>query len=141
MSDLAAELRAIPAFSDLAEPAIDWLTAHMDVLTFHEGDVLAAEGSPADRMIVMLEGETQGRKEQGPSDGRLYIARAGDVTGLLPYSRLTHYPATIRAAADCRIATLHADHFPEMLERFPALAGRLVGIMADRIRYVTRDEQ
>jgi len=141
MSDLAAELRAIPAFSDLAEPAIEWLAAHMETLSFAEGELLAAEGSPADRMIVLLEGETQGRKEQGPSEGRVYIARTGDVTGLLPYSRLTHYPTTIRAMAPTRLATLHSDHFPELVERFPALAGRLVGIMADRIRYVTRDEQ
>jgi len=141
MSDLAAELHAIPAFSDLAGDAIDWLDAHMEVLSFAEGEVLAAEGSAADRMIVLLEGELQGRKEQGPSEGRVYITRTGDVTGLLPYSRLTHYPATIRAMAPTRLATLHSSHFPEMVERFPALAGRLVGIMADRIRYVTRDEQ
>jgi signal transduction histidine kinase len=141
MSDLAAELRAIPAFSDLAGDAIDWLAAHMETLSFAEGEVLAAEGSAADRMIVLLEGELQGRKEQGPSEGRIYISRAGDVTGLLPYSRLTHYPSTIRAMAPSRLATLHSSQFPEMVERFPALAGRLVGIMADRIRYVTRDEQ
>jgi signal transduction histidine kinase len=141
MSDLAVELRAIPAFSDLAGDAIDWLAAHMEALSFAEGEVLAAEGSAADRMIVLLEGELQGRKEQGPSEGRIYITRTGDVTGLLPYSRLTHYPATIRATAPSRLATLHVSQFAEMVERFPALAGRLVGIMADRIRYVTRDEQ
>ncbi len=141
MSELAAELHLIPAFSDLPDATLDWLAEHMQVLSFREGEILAAEGSPADRMIVMLEGETQGRKEQGPSDGRIFIARAGDVTGLLPYSRLTHYPSTVRATVNCRIATLHADHFAEMVERFPALAGRLVGIMADRIRYITRDEQ
>jgi signal transduction histidine kinase len=141
MSDLAVELRAIPAFADLAGDAIDWLAAHMETLSFAEDEVLAAEGSAADRMIVLLEGELQGRKEQGPSEGRIYISRAGDVTGLLPYSRLTHYPSTIRAMVPSRLATLHSSHFPEMVERFPALAGRLVGIMADRIRYVTRDEQ
>ena len=141
MSDLAVELRTVPAFSDLAQDAIDWLAAHMETLTYAEGEVLAAEGTRADRMIVILDGETQGRKEQGPRDGTFYIARKGDVTGLLPYSRLTTYPATVRASAPTRLAALHADFFPEMIERFPALAGRLVGIMADRIRYVTRDEQ
>jgi signal transduction histidine kinase len=141
MSDLAAELRAVPAFSDLPQDAIDWLAAHMETLSFAEGEVLAAEGAPADRMIVLLEGESQGRREQGPTDGRFYITRKGEVTGLLPYSRLTHYPATVRATMPTRLAALHADFFPEMIERFPMLAGRLVGIMADRIRYVTRDEQ
>jgi signal transduction histidine kinase len=43
--------------------------------------------------------------------------------------------------APTRVATLHSSHFPELIERFPDLAARLVGIMADRIRYATRDEQ
>ena len=129
MSDLSSELRGVPAFSDLNEATIEWLAAHMDTLSFGEGEVLVAEGSPADDMIVVLEGELQGRSD------------AGAVTGLLPFSRLTHYPATVRAMAPCRVARLHKDHFPELVERFPALAGLLVGIMADRIRYNTRDEQ
>ena len=107
-----------------------------------EGEVLAAEGSPADRMIVLLEGELQGRSEQAAGDGRVFITRTGDVTGMLPYSRLTHFPDARFAPWRPRASPLCIkDHFPEMVERFPELAGRLVGIMADRIRYVTRDEQ
>jgi signal transduction histidine kinase len=141
MTDLATELRQVPSFSDLAQPAIDWLAAHMEIQTFAEGEVLIAEGAPADRMIVLLEGELQGRSESTASDGRIFTTRSGDVTGLLPYSRLTHYPTTARAMQPARMATLHSSYFPELVERFPELAGRLVGIMADRIRYVTRDEQ
>jgi signal transduction histidine kinase len=39
------------------------------------------------------------------------------------------------------VATLHVSHFQEMIERFPDLVTRLVGIMSDRIRTTTRDEQ
>ena len=141
MSDLATALRGIPAFTGLPDPTFDWLAANMETVTIAEGEVYAVEGTPADRMLVVLEGELEGRREQGPGDGRVFITRTGEVSGLLPYSRLTHLPATVRATATSHLATLHADHFAEMVERFPALAGRLVGVMADRIRYVTRDEQ
>jgi signal transduction histidine kinase len=141
MTELAVELRSVPAFSDLAQPIIDWLAAHMEIASYREGEVLIAEGAAADRMIVLLEGELQGRSGQAASDGRIFTTRTGDVTGLLPYSRLTHYPTTVRAMQPSRLATLHSSHFTELIERFPELAGRLVGIMSDRIRYVTRDEQ
>ena len=62
------------------------------------------------------------------------------MTGLLPYSRLTHYGATSRAVLPTRIAALHRSDFPEMLQRMPLLGQRLVSIMADRIRETTRIE-
>ena len=139
--DLAAELRDSPAFAGLADPVLDWLASQMEVLSYTEGGIIAREGDPADRMSVLLEGEMQGRSEQGASDGRIFVTRTGDVSGLLPYSRLTHFPLTIRAMAPSRITTLHSSHFPELIERFPELAGRLVGVMADRIRYATREQQ
>jgi signal transduction histidine kinase len=141
MTELLVELRAIPAFAGIADDAIEWMAAHMETVAYAPGDVLAQEGSAADRMIVLLEGELQGRQEQGSADGRVYTTRSGEVSGLLPYSRLTHYPTTVRATAPTRVASLHRQFFQEMLERFPALAQRLVGIMSDRIRMVTRDEQ
>jgi signal transduction histidine kinase len=139
--DLTTDLRAIPAFAGLPDPVFDWLAAHVETASFAEGEILAREGDPADRMSILLEGEMQGRSEQSASDGRIFVIRSGDVSGLLPYSRLTRFPLTIRATLPARVATLHSSHFPELIERFPDLAARLVGIMADRIRYATRDEQ
>ena len=59
---------------------------------------------------------------------------AGHVTGLLPFSRLTHYPGTARANGASRLAALHKSYFPEMLQRLPVLQGRLVSLLADRVR-------
>ena len=42
-------------------------------------------------------------------------------TGMLPFSRMTSFPLMSRALAPTRIARLHADLFPEMLERIPKL--------------------
>jgi len=53
------------------------------------------------------------------------------VTGLLPYSRLTHYTGTSRAVLRTRVAYLHRNLIPEMLQRMPLLGQRLVSLMAD----------
>jgi signal transduction histidine kinase len=140
-SSLAQRLRAVPAFADLSEEDLTWLAARMQVVHYDAGDVVAVEGAPADRMWVLLEGETHGRREQAVGDGRTYSARAPHVTGMLPYSRLKIIPLTTRAMTRTTMATLAVSHFPEMLERLPALGPKLVGVLADRIRETTKAEQ
>src|SRR6516162_2295963 len=74
--------------------------------------------------------ETRGRSQREPQ-----------VSGLLPYSRLTHVPLPVRAVTQATIAALAASHFKEMLERLPVLGPKLVGVMSDRIRESTRADQ
>jgi signal transduction histidine kinase len=100
---------------------------------------MAREGEPLDNLIVIFEGEMRIQRGSG-SDEIIFRGFAGQVTGLLPYSRLTHYGGTSRAVLPTRIAALHRRYFPEMLARMPLLGQRLVSIMADRIRETTRVE-
>jgi signal transduction histidine kinase len=60
---------------------------------------------------------------------------------MLPFSRMTHFPLTARAATPARLLRLHKDRFPEMLQRIPELLPRLIGVLADRIREYSRAEQ
>jgi signal transduction histidine kinase len=137
MNELARELGGISVFAGLPDPALEWLAARMTEIRAAPGDVLVRSGDPADRMVVILEGEIRGVVETGP-DRTIFTARAGQVTGMLPYSRLTTFPATVRASEPSRVAWFPASHFPEMLSLFPELGPRLVSLMADRIRENTR---
>jgi signal transduction histidine kinase len=69
---------------------------------------------------------------------RIYLASAGDVTGLLPFSRLQTYGGTGRAVGRVRVGRIHRNVFPEMLQRMPILTQRLVTLMLDRVREYTR---
>jgi CRP-like cAMP-binding protein len=140
-TSLAQQLKTVPVFADLSEEDLAWLAARMKLGHYSPGEIIAEEGSPADRMWIILEGETRGQRENAIGDGRTYSARAPHVTGMLPYSRLTHVPLTIRAMTPVVIASLAASYFPEVLERLPALGPRLVGVLADRIRETTRTDQ
>ncbi len=134
---LAADLRKIPVFADLADGQLSWLAEHLEEYRFEPGDVLAREGEPIAHMTVILDGEI--RIERGDRFGtQIFTAEAGEVTGLLPYSRLTKYGGTSRAVLPTHLARLHKDFFPEMLQRIPLLGQRLVAIMSDRIREFTR---
>jgi signal transduction histidine kinase len=141
IAPLAAELRGIPQFADLKQDALEWLASHMQLVELEAGQQFFAAGAPADRMMVILEGEVRSQAEGGADDGRVFVLQAGQISGMLPYSRLTVFPMASRAILRSRVATLAKELFPEMLQRIPELGPRLVAVMADRIRTVTREEQ
>jgi len=138
---LIEEFRQIPTFTDLSDHELEWLADHAEVLIAEPGDVVIREGTPAEYMFIYLEGETDGRRNSGGPDSPVFTARAGMVTGLLPFSRMTHYTITGRAVTHVRAARIHKDCFQEMLRQIPALGPRLVGILFDRVREVTRMDQ
>ncbi|MBV9572725.1 MAG: cyclic nucleotide-binding domain-containing protein [Acidobacteriales bacterium] len=131
------ELKSVSTFADLPAEGLEWLASHMGAVDLEAGEIIIYEGEPAEYLIVLLRGELRAERE----DGRMYIARAGQVTGLLPFSRLTRFPSTTRAAVSTRVAGLHKQYFDEMLHHFPVLQGKLVNVMADRIRETTVADQ
>jgi signal transduction histidine kinase len=140
-AELVKELRNIPIFSDLPEDKLGWLADHADIATAEAGEVVIRENEPAEWMVIYLEGETDGRREAAGPDSPVYTARAGMVTGMLPFSRMTHYMITARAVSHLRVARIAKSLFPEMLNHIPELGPRLVGILSDRVREVTRLDQ
>ncbi len=131
------DLRSIDLLKDLSTEDSEWLCEHMELRESKAGEVVNQAGTPAEHMIAIFSGELRGERETG----QVFVAHAGSITGLLPFSRLTHFPAAVRAMKDTRGGLLHKDHFPEMLRRIPVLQERLVYLMADRIREATRADQ
>ncbi len=136
---LVADLRKITVFADLPEEDLAWLTEKGEEILYQPGEVFIQEGDPADTLFVILEGEIRFQLSGSP-DSAVHRATGGQVTGLLPYSRMTRYQGTGRAITLTRGFRLHKSFFPEMLQRMPQLGQRLVGLMADRIRETTRTE-
>jgi signal transduction histidine kinase len=66
---------------------------------------------------------------------------SGEVSGMLPFSRLKIVSVTGRAVVPSHYLAFHVTHFEEMFHRLPELVRRLVGLLADRVRNVTRQEQ
>src|SRR5437868_11046650 len=88
---LESALRTIEVFSDLRDEQLQWFTSVAEERILVPGDVLLREGDPANALFVVLEGEIRGRRESEGSDVPGFVARAGQVTGMLPFSRMTHF--------------------------------------------------
>ena len=138
---LVADLRKVAAFADQHQDDLEWFVSQSGELRTPVGEITVKEGSPAEAMFVILEGELRARREMGPAGSPVYTAHAGDVTGVLPFSRMKTYSVTVRAVLPMRTLAFPASKFPELFQRMPELSRRLVGLLTNRVRNVTRDEQ
>jgi signal transduction histidine kinase len=135
-----SELLSVPAFADLPDDQIAWFISQSEEMRLKAGDQYFREGDPADAMFVVLEGQLQARGELG-GETVVITMKAGDVTGVLPFSRMKQFTVGVRAVTDIRVLRFPAALFPDLIQRMPELTQRLVGLMSDRIRETTRMEQ
>jgi signal transduction histidine kinase len=135
-----SQLRRVQEFADLPDDQLDWFLSQARELNLKAGDVYARQGDPADAMFVILEGHLQGRGELG-GETFVFDLEPGDVTGVLPFSRMKQFTVSGRAITDSHALRFSASLFPELVQKMPVLTQRLVGLMSDRIRETTRLEQ
>jgi signal transduction histidine kinase len=134
------DLLHVPVFADLPDDQIAWFLSQCQEQILKPGDTYIRAGDAAETMFVIVEGEFQARGEIN-GEAFAFTVRAGEVTGLLPFSRMKKTPVTGRAVTNGRLLRFSSSHFPELVQRMPELATRLVALMSDRIRETTRVEQ
>ncbi len=135
-----SELLSVQAFADLPDDQIAWFLSQSKELHFKAGDTYVREGDPADAMFVALDGQLEARGEFG-GETVVISLKPGSVTGVLPFSRMKQFTVSGRAVTDSRLLQFPAALFPDLVNKMPELAKRLVGLMSDRIREATRLEQ
>src|SRR4029077_2292923 len=135
-----SELVRVPAFAGLPDDQVEWFLGQSQEIHLSAGETYLRQGDPADAMIVVLEGQLQLRGELG-GETIIVSIKPGDVTGVLPFSRMKQATITGRAETESRLLRFPAALFPELIQKMPELTKRLVGVMSDRIREVTRIEQ
>ena len=135
-----SELLRVPAFADLPDDQIAWFLSQAQETHIKAGDTYVRQGDPADWMFVIIEGQFQWRGEFG-GETIVLSAKPGDVTGVLPFSRMKEFTVTGRAVTDGRVLRFPVSRFSELVQKMPELTTRLVGLMSDRIRETTRIEQ
>jgi signal transduction histidine kinase len=138
--NIAAALERITPLQGLPFEDRLWLAQHGEEVVAQPGDVLFEEGQPADRMILILKGEIHVRRQRG-GPMELFIGRAGQMTGLLPFSRMKASGGQGFAISPVWALLIHKDQFSAMLAAIPSMAQRVVSTLLDRVREVTRIEQ
>jgi signal transduction histidine kinase len=117
-----------------------WLARHGQEYMANPGDILFEEGAQAEHMVLILKGEIHVRRQHG-GPMTLFIGRTGQMTGVLPFSRMKSYGGQGFAVSPVWTLLIHRSVFPEMLASIPSMAQRVVSTLLDRVREVTRIEQ
>jgi len=142
--DKVEALRRVHVFADLPDEQLQWFAGNSEDRHYAAGDVMFRKGDKPEAMIVYLEGESHAYWDASDHD-IVYISHAGDqkteVSGMLPFSRMTEFQVTGYAVTDVRLLWFPVRFFPEMMQRMPLLVERLVGIMSDRVREATMLDQ
>jgi signal transduction histidine kinase len=117
-----------------------WLARHGKEFVANPGDILFEEDAVAEHMVLILKGEIHVRRQHG-GPMTLFIGRTGQMTGVLPFSRMKAYGGQGFAVSPVWTLVIHRSVFPEMLKAIPSMAQRVVSTLLDRVREVTRIEQ
>jgi signal transduction histidine kinase len=140
VEEIAVALERIGPLHGLPMEDRLWLARHGEEFVAEAGDVLFEEGAPAERMILIIKGEIHVRRQNG-GPMTLFIGRAGQMTGLLPFSRMKTFGGQGFAISPVWALAIPKSLFPEMLAAIPTMAQRVVSTLLDRVREVTRIEQ
>lgn len=137
---IVAALTKVAQLQGLTPEEYEWLALHSDEVFAEPGAIVFHEGDPAHKMQILLKGEVHVRREHG-GPVSLFIGRSGQITGLLPFSRMKTYGGVGYAASEAWGLEIDRSLFPEMLAAIPSMAQRCVSILLDRTREITRMEQ
>jgi signal transduction histidine kinase len=131
---LVGRLAALPAFASLPTEELRWLVDHGRLQVREAGAVVAPKGRRIQELWIILSGHVAVRVDRGVGPKRVIDWRAGDVSGMLPYSRMTGPPGDNYLEEKSELLTIHEDLFPEMAHRCPRFTAYTVHMMLDRAR-------
>jgi CRP-like cAMP-binding protein len=137
----AAELGTVTAFTDLPEATLDWLLANGERRDYADGDAVVHPGDPAQYLMAIVQGGLQFYLVQKGAREPRFRAEQGQITGVLPYSRLRVIGGLGVAVGSTVLYVLHRDLFSALEHVSPDLVQRLVGLMSDRARDEARGQE
>ena len=139
-TDLVDRLAAHKTIGTAAREELAWLASHGTVRRLEPGDVLTPKNATVEGLFVVLSGRIAIFVDRGAGPHKMMEWHGGDVTGLLPYSRLVSPPGDTVAQEPATILVVHRDHFPEMIRECHEITSILVHSMLDRTRFFTSSD-
>jgi signal transduction histidine kinase len=119
---------------------LDWLVAHGYEHTLEPGDILTPSTGPVTGLHVILSGHLLIRVDSGAGPRIVMEWHGGDVTGVLPYSRIRKPPGSVVAEERASILTVDKAEIPQLIRDCPDLTEVLVHVMLDRARVFKSSE-
>lgn len=131
---LVDRLLALRNLQGIPREELAWLIAHGRLELHQAGAVVAPKGQPVEKLWIILSGQVAVRVDRGAGSRRVIEWRAGEISGMLPFSRMTGPPGDNYTEQTTELLTIADTHFAEMIHRCPMFTAQTVHLMLDRAR-------
>jgi signal transduction histidine kinase len=130
-------LRRVPILAELPEKKLQWMIDQGKEVRLQPGELLRAEGQPADSVFVLLEGSFRLTQRVGNQDLLLKQHDTPTLFGEVPLLMgVTEFWASGRAISSCHILELKAETFWQFMGLCPVLAMAVLQEMVVRMQEV-----
>jgi signal transduction histidine kinase len=142
-ADLVARLAEHRTVGAAPRQELVWLAAHGELYHTTRGESLTQTAWMWDKLGMVLSGHVAIYVDRGLGPRKVMEWGAGDVTGLLPYSRMTKAkppggdPVVVEPGD---LFLVSRNDFPEMIRECPTVTTMLVHMMIDRVRRFTSND-
>ncbi len=136
VTDLVEQLAAHKTLGSAPREELEWLAAHGTIRHLEKNEVLtrADYNVSVEGLYVVLSGRIAIYVDRGSGTNKVMEWTAGDVTGYLPYSRMSSPPGDTVAQEPTTTLLVHRDHFRDMIRECHEVTSILVHKMVDRAR-------
>ncbi len=114
-----------------------WLAAHGTLRELEAGEVLSHKGKPVEGLYILLTGHASLSVDRGSGPQKMIEWHAGEISGVLPYSRLQTPPGDAVAEEPTEILSIPREELQALTRECFVVTGILVHTMLDRARLFT----
>jgi len=139
-TDLIDRLAALTTLGAAPREELAWLASHGTLRNYAEGDLLSTKGQPVEGFFVVLTGRIAIYLDRGAGRHKLTEWVPGDVTGVLPYSRLINAPGDAIAQEPTEIMAIPREDLAAMIRDCQEVTSICVHKMLDRARLFTSSD-
>lgn len=122
-----------------------WIAAHGDLRHYQPGEFIAKQTEVVDALYIVLSGRLSHHVNRGTGRRKVIEWIGGDVTGILPYSRMTTPPGDTVVDELTEAVRIPRADLPALIRNCYEVTAILVHVMTDRARRFTstdlRDEK
>jgi signal transduction histidine kinase len=136
--DLIERLAAHRLIGSAPRPELEWVAAHGRLRRLERGDILSSPTAGAvEGLYILLTGHIVVYRDRINGREKMIEWHGGEVTGMLPYSRLGAPPGDVVAVEPTELLMVHRDDMQALTRECHALTSTLVHAMVDRARHFT----
>jgi signal transduction histidine kinase len=137
LTDLLATMKIL---AGVPRDQLAWLAERGVPSTLKKGEALATIGSPMIGFWIVLSGHIVIRVDRGAGPHKVMEWHTGEMTGIMPYSRMTGPPGETRAEMDCELLLIKKEYFPALIRDCYDVTNACVHVMIDRARHFTSND-